>query len=177
MFAVLVRGVVAATLSAMLACGGDGLPDDPSLPTLRRIDVVGMQAGNAIGTTVSGPYLAIGVYEACHCRLGSCGLFRSGEGEAVTMEQQDGVLSMRVLQGFEYTGGINQDGEFWLGGAGEDIGLVQNSQVRGRFMLAEGEPVGFSATLETTIIGHRSSTNSNLDCDTRASMTADFELR
>lgn len=166
------RLLVLASLFGVAACGGDA---GSSLSTLTRIDVSGLPAGNAIGPTVSGRYVtAGGAYEACHCRVGSCSLIHGMDGEMLSFTQQDGALSMMVASGFDYAGGINQDGEFWLGGAGEAPGLVQNALIHGEFMFADSQPIDFRATVETTFIASASAAGANLDCDTLARLTATF---
>ena len=161
-------------VGSMVACGG--CDDGPSLATLSRGDVVGMPAGNAIGATVSGWYTTVaGSYDACRCRVGRCSFIHATVGEMLLLTQQDGVLTMLPYgDDFEFAGGINQDGEFWFGGAGEQPGLIQNSRAHGRVMLANGQPLGFQATVESTVIASAAVADIDLDCDTLASMTADF---
>jgi hypothetical protein len=160
-----------ALLCGVAACGGGG----SSLSTLTRTDVSGLPAGNAIGATVSGRYVtAGGVYEACHCRVGSCSSIHGMDGEMLLIAQQDGALSMMVANGPDYAGGVSQDGQFWLGGAGEQPGLVQITLISGEFMFADSQPVGLRATFETTLVASAAVAGTNLDCDMLGRVTANF---
>jgi len=163
-------GVTWALLSSgTWACGGEARP-----PTLTNQDVTNLPPGDATVTTFSGTYVVQSAsIVACYCRTGSCSTFQAQTGGMVTYVQQAGQLSQVDTNGATVaTGGVDQDGKFWLGGTSQVLGGTSYDRVDGMFVLAGGSPSSANITTDSTATA---GAPLGFDCDVSAAAVLRFQ--
>lgn len=134
-----VAGCVALALLVSLAsCGGADLTPRGASDCLTDADVSNLPAGDATGTAISGTYVSTaGISQLCReCNQNQVSDVCSSldpkveAGQEILVTQTDGVLTIAGSEA-TYTGGVNADGTFVVGGSrpavddqGKTVGTV-----------------------------------------------------
>jgi hypothetical protein len=164
------RTAAAAALLAGVGCGGG----EPTR-TLTAADVANQPSGSATGSEFSGDYLVVSSnLTGCSCRVGSCATLQGKVGALLTFAQQDGVLTVTDQDGNAAAGGIDANGTFWYGGAGQSTTATAYSIAHGHIAVVAGAPDTADEDLETTIATSSGATTP-LDCDLRVQVGLRFE--
>jgi hypothetical protein len=146
--------------SFVAGCGLVG-SDGEAARTITRADVFDLPPGDAVGSTFSGSYVVVaGAVQDCRCRQGRCDV-SPGLGAIIVVVQQDGALTFG-----NSTGGVDEDGRFWVGLADEGPTGASFFLTTGQFRLAMGSPASFHALDEWTVVD----TAAGADCDFRGSL-------